>query len=784
MSLKKIVFSLTVTAIFLVPLFPLIVANSYFFPFITGKAFFFRLLIEVAFVGWAILAFIDAKYRPKFSPISIAILSFTVIALLADLLGVNPLRSIWSNFERMEGWITVVHLAGFFFVISNLFGHYESNKKLWQKWFVANLGVGTAVSLYGLFQLANVVAIHQGSTRIDASLGNSAYMAVYLLFMVGISVFILLMQSDRWSLKILSKDVNLTFYWSYFVLSIVIFAVLASESGVSAFFQAFQSFISTNTFGFILGLIIMVVTLIYPYRILPILFTFLIFQTQTRGTILGLLGGVLVALALYAILAKEKARKSRMISVGVIVLIIVAGIIFWTNRGSAFVRNNEVLNRLATISINDVKTQARGYIWPMAVKGALERPILGWGQENFNYIFNANYEPAMYAQEHWFDRAHNVYLDWLVATGFVGLIAYLALYVLLLVRIWKSSLTIAEKSVFTGLVVGYAIHNVFVFDNIASYIMFFAVLAFGESQINRAHSPKAKVFDKDVIEYVVLPIAIVSFVLIVYFTQYKLVQANTRLIDSLRACSNGGIPSAQAFEKALKVNSVTANQEIREQLLTCSYRVISTPQAPAQMKQEFFTLAMNEIQNQISYSPKDARIYVLGGAFMNNVGQYSEAVTLLEKGLELSPQKQSIIYELVTSYLNLNIKLDESVKLMKQAYESAPENAQAKLAYSTTLISAGKETEARELFKDDPSALVSPQVAQAYLVRKQYAKAIEIYKSLIKSNPKDINYRGQLAQIQYTAGLSYEAVQTLKAIAVDNPELKVQIDAAIKQIQK
>ena len=786
MLLKKIVRNIAVISLFLLPLFPLIVANSYFFPFITGKAFFFRILIEIAFACWAILAFMDAKYRPRLTPTSVSIILFVLIALVADLLGINPLRSIWSNFERMEGWLTIVHLAGFFLVISNLFGHYESNKKVWQRWFTANLGVATTVGVYGLLQLANVVAIHQGSTRIDASLGNSAYMAVYMLFAVGLAIFMFLSTKNRWSLKVLSQDNNLTIYWTYFVVSIIVYASLSTSYDISAFFVSLKTLISDHTLKFLFGLIVMGISLAYPYRILPLLFTYLIFQTQTRGTTLGLIGGIILALVIYIILAKKEAKKSRLIAGGVVVLIVLAGIIFWTNRTSSFVTNNPVLNRLATISIKDVKTQARGYIWPMAVKGALERPLFGWGQENFNYIFNANYEPAMYDQEQWFDRAHNVFLDWLVATGFIGLIAYLALYVLILVKVWQSNLTLAEKSALTGLIVGYFIHNIFVFDNIASYIMFFALLGFADS----LHNSKAKVilgnkvFHKDAIEYVVLPIVIVCFIFVVYFVQYRVVKANTRLIDALIACSSNGTPDAGLYQKALDVDSTTANQEIREQALNCGVRVITAPQAPGPIKQAFFSLAMQEIQNQIAYAPKDARIYVLGGSFMNGIGQYNEAVPLLEKALELSPKKQSIIYDLATSYLNLNTNIDKAVELMKGAYESAKSNSQAKISYATTLISAGKESEAKELFKDDPSALISPQIAQAYFVKKQYSKAIEVYKALVKSSPTNVNYLSQLAQIQYTAGLKYDAVETLRIIIKNNPELKEQVETAIKQIEK
>jgi O-antigen ligase len=594
MPLKKIIRAITVTAVFLLPLFPLIVANSFFFPFITGKAFFFRILVEIAFAGWIMLCFMDAKYRPKWTALTVGVTVFALVALVADLLGVNPLRSIWSNFERMEGWVTIAHLWGLFLVVSNVFGSYvEEGKKMWHRWFATNLGVATIVSVYGLLQIANVVAIHQGSVRVDASLGNSAYMGVYMLFSVGLAVFMFLSSQNRWSYKISGRDVNLMLYWAFVILSIIVLAIFSNSKDITGFSTSLSTYISTNPLWFIIGLLVTGISIAYPYRVLPLLFTYIIFQTQTRGTILGLIGGILLALFLYAILGKKESKTSRYISGGVIVAIIFVGIFFWSNRESGFVQSSPVLNRLATISISDVKTQARGYIWPMAISGAMERPILGWGQENFNYIFNANYHPAMYAQEQWFDRAHSVFLDWLVATGVIGFVAYLSLYVLLLMKIWKSGLTVAEKSALTGLVVGYAIHNVFVFDNIASYIMFFAILAFADSQSSVHHKHDHKpthIFgsgsvSKDAVEYVVAPIVIVCFVLVVYFVQYRVMNANSRLIDALVACSGGGTPDAGLYQRALAVGAYTANQEIREQLLSCGVRVISAPQAPNIMKQ-------------------------------------------------------------------------------------------------------------------------------------------------------------------------------------------------------
>src|SRR3989344_9432966 len=55
--------------VFLVSLTPLFVSQSMFFPFITSKNFFFRIIIELAFGLWVILAIFDKSVRLKKSPI-------------------------------------------------------------------------------------------------------------------------------------------------------------------------------------------------------------------------------------------------------------------------------------------------------------------------------------------------------------------------------------------------------------------------------------------------------------------------------------------------------------------------------------------------------------------------------------------------------------------------------------------------------------------------------------------------------------------------------------------
>ena len=251
----------TLGALFLIPLTPLLVADTYFFPFITGKAFFFRILIEVAVCAWGVLALLDKEYRPRVSAIGITVVAFVAWMFVADLFAVNVAKAFWSNFERMEGWVLLIHLLGFFVVSSAVL----RVEKKWRAWFLTSLAVSLVVVGYALLQLGGTLAIHQGSTRIDATLGNSAYLAIYFLFNVFIASWLALTERRAWLTWLLIS--------------------LAALEGI------------------------------------------LIFFTETRGTIIGLVLGLAVAAVLTAFTAGKRVRQYAMFTI-IGLMIIVSGFFF------------------------------------------------------------------------------------------------------------------------------------------------------------------------------------------------------------------------------------------------------------------------------------------------------------------------------------------------------------------------------------------------------------------------------------------------------------------------
>jgi hypothetical protein len=170
--------------IFLLPFIAWYVASDLFFPFITGKNFAFRIIIEVIAVAWLALALVSPEYRPRRSWTLGAFALYLFVLAVADVAGLNPVRSFWSNFERMDGWVTIAHLFAYLVVALSVM-----RERTWVWWWHVSLVSSLGISVYALFQLGGHIAIDQSSTRLDATLGNATYLGVYMLFHVFAAIF-------------------------------------------------------------------------------------------------------------------------------------------------------------------------------------------------------------------------------------------------------------------------------------------------------------------------------------------------------------------------------------------------------------------------------------------------------------------------------------------------------------------------------------------------------------------------------------------------------------------
>ena len=753
MTLERMLRGIVIGGVFALPFVCVLVTESLFFPYITGKNFAFRIIVEIITGAW--LALVNAKYWPRRSWVLGMLALFVVVMAAADAFGLHPFKSFWSNYERMDGWVTLAHLLAYTVVASSVI----TTTQLWKRLFQMSLAVSVYIALYGFFQLAGYSALGQGgaaglSARVDATFGNPIYLAVYLLFHVFIAAHL-------WAEEWVERGEGNRLPMSLLYGSVMIFD------------------------------------------------TMVLCFTGTRGTIIGLIGGAFLAALIMVVLAKNSRTVWRFATATLIgILLLVGG--FLLIRDSAFVKSVGFLDRLATISTSDNTVKARFINWSIAWQGVKERPILGWGQENYALVFDKYYDPRMYAQEPWFDRVHNIIFDWLVAGGFLGLFSYLAIFAAALGALWRPSVeqgsteesrpnvrrgvfSITERSIFTGLLAAYFCHNFFVFDNVTSYILFGTILAYiifraTSDGTNPDESTPAPISAQNgVLPNGALPFAALFAAFLVWGTAWYVnaapLAANRALLDSIAPQQDVAV-NLEHFKRTILYGSY-GTQEAREQLVQAATQLASFASVSTSTKQQFFDFSVAEMEKQSEESPLDARFPLFLGIVHDAYGDYAGGAREFERAHGLSQKKQSIFFELGRNALLRN-DTKKALQYYKTAYDFAPEFIDARMLYAAGAIRAGQN--------DIADGLLSPLIASgqaadqrvlaAYVSRGEYNKAIAIWQARIKVMPDDLQSYFTLAALFYEAGDKAEAIATLERVKAVNTDVSMQADSLIEEIKK
>lgn len=694
---------------------------GFYFPFISGKNLLFRFLVEVAFFSWVVLALKDPAYRLnlKKSPLLIAYGIFMIVLLLADSFGIDSWKSFWSNFERMEGFFGHIHLFAYFVVLSAMLRTEKDYWKMLWTFVIGNIFIvlyafGQFLGAKGYFfakffptvsaKFSSMLPIHQSENRLDATLGNSAYFAIYCL----IFIFILALMWGK-------RNYNRRDWW---------------------------------------------------YPVLIVLNLAALFYSGTRGTQIGLLAGGFLAVALIGWFEKGKVRKYAV--AGIVVALLLVGSVF-AFKESSFIKNSPTLSRFASISPQDLTGMSRLSIWKISYEAWKERPILGYGQENFSYIFATRFEPVKMSQlEPWYDRSHNVFFDWLIAGGILGLLSYLSLYVVALWLIWKrkGNLNLREQALLTGLLAGYFVHNIFVFDNLVSYILFFFILAYiAWATGTRGDVAHGKAVDESTVNSLWAPLSGIAFVGVMYYMVWLPVSVNHDLVRGLdvqrllqnRSPSQAIALQQKSFEDAIS-HRVVGSEEAREQFYQTTFKMAQTElpsewpveerQATTQAINNLIASARQDITNSYDAHKNDIRMLSIYGMFYNGINDGVAAEQVLAHAHELAPNKQLISFDLVRAYL-LQGKTKEAYDLAKETYDLAP-NYQ--LAAKMYLIAATYEKKWNE--------------AQGYIASKGVTLAFDpdLLNALVSTNQISL------------------AIQYLQALKEASPEYGSQVDAYIAQL--
>ena len=340
-----------------------------------NKAVLFYILTTVLILTYLCLIWRDKGYLPKFNLVGWSFLGLVIVLAITTITSVQPYLSFWGTFNRTDGLLMWFYYLIFFIIATSIL---NTRKAWWQVIGISVVGT-TAVVIFGLGQFVHWpgFALSPGTSddwrRIGSTLDNPVFLGGYLALALPLIL--------AWALSL----VRVSRQWYYFGLTNVI-----------------------------LG-------------------TFVLVLTWSRGAWLAAIVGGLVFGITYLNFFK-KAWATRV----VIGLIIGLGLLLgglglsqslpeqsWVHKAvdKYFLRSNSIVSRYQS--------------WQIATKAIIERPLLGWGLENFNVVFDRNYQGSQernvtFAEVHT-DRPHNDYLGMAINGGVVALVAYI---VLLLSGIW------------------------------------------------------------------------------------------------------------------------------------------------------------------------------------------------------------------------------------------------------------------------------------------------------------------------------------------------------------
>ncbi len=363
-------------------LFPLIRYEGYLFNGTSTRAVNTVLFIELLALVFGFALF-SKRRRLSFavSPITISLMVLLFVLSVSSLLGVDLATSFWSKATRTTGLFYFFHLG--FLYLFFWFAFSEQNAlRNFIKVFIISAGFFSLLSLLGQEGVGWFFAEKAWS---GLTIGNSTFAGMYLYSAFMLSIYFLYTHAGR------SK------WWWYllpavFIISpyIINFGVWRGEVNILA----------------------------QPAAIIG----------SAQASALTLFASMVALIGFWIASKIKKADTRRMLLLAVIGI---GAILFAVGVRSLLTEGGRVQQFYLTQA-----SAVRPIVWQSSGEAIKERPLLGWGVDNFDWVFQRNYNNRILEEknggEAWLDRAHNIFIDQTIETGYVGIVVYMIVYLILI----------------------------------------------------------------------------------------------------------------------------------------------------------------------------------------------------------------------------------------------------------------------------------------------------------------------------------------------------------------
>ncbi|PIR66456.1 MAG: hypothetical protein COU51_04205 [Parcubacteria group bacterium CG10_big_fil_rev_8_21_14_0_10_36_14] len=519
-----------------------------------------------------------------------------------------------------------------------------------------------------------------------------------------------------------------------------------------------------------------------------------IFLTQSRGAFLGIIFGIFAG-ALYFCICNKNKKIRKAVFIGLIIFIF-SGVLIFSLRDKGFIKENEALNRITNISLETTTGKTRILGWEIALKGIAEKPILGWGQENFHIVFNKYYNPVLLKYsyyETWFDKPHNVVLEMGINGGILGVLSYLGIFGagFYILQKKKNIFGLSERAVIFGGSAAYFMQNLFAFDTPVSWLLFIIVLSF-ISGIEEGDGRK-----KRNIPFTYL-IGIIIFILIFgWIVNIRLLLASIKLRQTTLLYEVGQKNDIAGYKSAMSIFN-PYKEEWRDDLAKSIITDLRINGDFYSNEEVFF--GISELQKNITEHPNNAYSHMLLGIFYSEASvkdkKYFElADNEFKTALLLSPKRQHIYFALGRYYI-----LSDNIESAKKAYQeainlepSAPlsywegakniflvdEKDKDGIDWMLRAVELGyRSSEKNEIL------FLFEKCHQYFLDNKNYGVLGDLYKAMQAIEPNNAEWYAQEATARYMEGQYALAIGLIRKTIELDASYKEEGETFIKIINK
>jgi O-antigen ligase len=462
-----------------------------------------------------------------------------------------------------------------------------------------------------------------------------------------------------------------------------------------------------------------------------------ILMSGVRGAFLAL---IISGLWLLGVTFWKKRKK--FIPLLVLAVIIVAGFFFVR---SDIIQNSPILGRLANYSLEDETIKNRLIVWGIALDGVVDRPLFGWGPENFESVFSLHYDPAIYkgVGTNVFDRAHNIFLDIGVAQGLVGLFLFLFL--------WYTAIKKTSNRFLISLILAYFISNFFFFDLSSQYILL--MVLFGLVSYDSENRESNKSCQKNL---KILPALIILLSPLIYYANIRPVLANQNSVCGFVSFSEAGRSGnqeeyekgVQCFRQAVDLSGWSRSDVLRKFSESHTKTIIALggkiPEDDLENDTRFLVEKLKEDRERKS---REFTSYVYEYKTMRLLGLYVDPAIFgeVKKRQEEAIEKFPNVVELYLDVADSDFFLEDHehlIRSLEKAHELNSEVLETKfeLGKAYVLFDPEKEDRGMDLiFKTISEGYGNREdinwLGEYLEKRKDYEKMVEVFSILAEIRP-------------------------------------------------